>query len=329
MSDLEEQNLGTKVVPGRQEPAAISADALLAKSKLYAHRALKAKSCDEDEIYQIWAALALELLAKASLAAIHPCLVVDPVNPNSLLEACGINTDTKVKTVDAHVVYARLKHTVPKFGTPNAEACLRISQRRNAELHSGLAAFAGIQADAWEGEFWSTAQLILASMELELEDWVGKDSKIPIELARHFHGIKQQAARQRIADAEQQFEKTDGKKRSKKEKDTLREQSKSLDWYSHRDHFRYFLDHYWDQICPACECKGFMGGDRVDEQVIDQDLRSGYEIVAEYYSPMEFYCPTCELHLEGTEELEVANLEQEYEEKDEREIEYEPEYGND
>lgn len=326
MDKRDDQN---DVALGKQDPAAISADALLAKSKLYAHRSLQAKSRSEEDVYQIWAALALELLAKASLANIHPCLVVDPTNPNSLLEACGINTDTKVKTIDVHVVYARLKHTVPKFGTPNAEACLRISQRRNAELHSGLAAFSGIHADTWEGEFWSTAQLILASMRLELTDWVGKDSQIPSDLARHFHEIKRQAARQRVADSKQQFEKPDGKKLSKKEIEVFREKSKSLAWYLYRKHFCYLLDNYTEQTCPACGCKAFMGGDRIDEQVIDQDLYSGYETVVKYYLPMEFYCPTCELHLDGNEELEAADLEHEYNEEEERQIEYEPEYGND
>lgn len=313
----------------RHESAAISADALLAKSKLYANRSLQAKSRNELETYQIWAALALELLAKASLARIHPCLVVDPTNPNSLLEACGINTDTRVKTIDANLVFARLKHTVPKFRTPNAETCLRISQRRNAELHSGLSAFSGIQADTWEGEFWSTAQIILISMNLQLHDWVGTDSRIPLELANHFRDIKQRAASQRVIDAQQHFEQVDGKKRKKIELDQLRNNSRNLDWNIYSKFFRYSLDQHWKQECPACACTGFMGGDRVDEQVINQDHHSGYEDVEIFYSPVEFYCPNCELHLEGYEEIEATNLEEDFIEEIEREIEYEPDYGND
>jgi hypothetical protein len=59
--------------PHKEVPPAISAEALLGKSQLYASRALQAKASKDSEVYQIWAALALELLGKAQLAGIHPC----------------------------------------------------------------------------------------------------------------------------------------------------------------------------------------------------------------------------------------------------------------
>lgn len=79
------------------------------------------------------------------------------------------------------MVFARLKHTVAKFGTPHAKLCELISSRRNAELHSGQAAYAGVMDSNWEGEFWTTSELILASMGLELEDWVAVSRK-PLRL---------------------------------------------------------------------------------------------------------------------------------------------------
>ncbi|AZF48727.1 MULTISPECIES: hypothetical protein [unclassified Pseudomonas] len=325
MSDMEKMDKHSKSTPGKHEPVTLSAGALFAKSRVFAHRALKAKDGADNDVFQMWAALALELLAKASLAKIHPSLVVDAVNPNSLLEACGFNTNTVVRTVDANVVFARLKHTVPNFGTPNAEACKRISARRNAELHSGHAAFSGMPLDAWEGEFWSAAQLILISMGLDLEAWVGAESQIPLELLRHFRDIKAQAARHRIADAKATFVKD----HTKKDQEALQIAARSFNSVSYLENFRYSLDHHWEQTCPACTCTGFLGGDRADEEVIDQDFGSGYETVNEFYSPMEFYCPTCQLHLEGEDALDEAGLSDEYSEESEREMEYEPEYGND
>ncbi|WP_447902986.1 hypothetical protein [Pseudomonas serbica] len=324
--------------PHKEVPPAISEEALLGKSRLYASRALQAKASKDSEVYQIWAALALELLGKAQLAGIHPCLVVETDNTNSLLEACGVETDTKVKTISANVVFARLKHTVEKFGTPHAKACELISSRRNSELHSGQAAFAGMIDHDWEGQFWSTSQLILASMGLELEDWVGSESKIPTALAKDFHTIKVQAAKQSIANARATFEKPDDlpgssqqkqKKRTLKDITALREHSQSFNWWAYRETFRYLLDSYWDVLCPACQCKGFLGGDRVHEEVIEQDHESGYETVERYFTPVEFYCPTCDLRLDGTEAMKAADFEEEYTELVEREIEYEPDYGND
>lgn len=329
-------NSGKK--PRKEVPSAISAEALLGKSRLYATRALQAKASKDSEVYQIWAALALELLGKAQLAAIHPSLVVETDNPNSLLEASGVETDTKVKTIGAHVVFARLKHTVAKFGTPHAKSCELISSRRNAELHSGQAAFAGVADSDWEGEFWATSELILASMGMELEDWVGGESKIPAALAKDFHTIKVQAAKQSIANARATFEKPDEvsrssqqkpKKRSPKDVKALREQSQSLSWWTYRDAFRYVLDSHWDVSCPACESKAFLAGDRIHEEVIEQDHESGYETIERYSTPVEFYCPTCDLHLEGSEAMKAADFDEEYVEQDDREIEYEPDYGND
>lgn len=325
MNDGGKMDKHSKSAPSKHESVALSADALFAKSRVFAHRALEAKDGADHDVFQMWAALALELLAKASLAKIHPCLVVESANPNSLLEACGFNTNTVVKTVDANVVFARLKHTVPNFGTPNAEACKRISARRNAELHSGQAAFSGLALEAWEGEFWSAAQLILISMALDLEDWVGAESLVPLELLKHLRDIKAQAARQRIADAKAMFV-TD---HTKKALEALQTVTKSFNSISYLGNFRYYLDHHWQQICPACTCTGFLGGDRADEEVIDQDFSSGYETVNQYFSPMEFYCPTCQLHLEGEEALIVAGLAEDYSEEIEREMEYEPDYGND
>lgn len=202
---------------GRHLSVALSSEALYGKSQVYVQRALEAKDSKDQEVYQIWAALALELLAKASLAKIHPCLVVEVANPNSLLEACGIHTDTAVRTVDANIVFARLKHTVPNFGTPNAEACKKISARRNAELHSGQAAFASVPPEASEGEFWSAAQLILSAMGLTLDDWVGVASRTPMKLLRHLGMLKRKAARQRISDASQIFAlNPEGKKRPRR-----------------------------------------------------------------------------------------------------------------
>ena len=115
-----------KAKRGRTVPTAISPQALLDKSKLFAKRSIDAKEADLESECQLWAAGALELLAKAQLASIHPCLVVEPHNPNSMLEACGVSTMTKVRTIDASVAYVRLIHTVNNFTTPVMEGCRQL-----------------------------------------------------------------------------------------------------------------------------------------------------------------------------------------------------------
>jgi hypothetical protein len=67
--------------PASKEPGitvALSADALMGKSQAYIGRALAAKAGGSTGEHQLWASLALELVGKATLAKIHPCLVADP-----------------------------------------------------------------------------------------------------------------------------------------------------------------------------------------------------------------------------------------------------------
>ena len=123
----------------RTIPPALSDDALYGKAALYARRALEAKEVDAEDAYQLWATLALELLGKFALARVHPSLVVDPKNSNSMLEACGISTATAVRTIDANEVFLRLKHVVPGFNSLAYNSCKDLADRRNAELHSGHA----------------------------------------------------------------------------------------------------------------------------------------------------------------------------------------------
>ena len=55
--------------------------------------------------------------------------------------------------------------------------------RRNAELHSGEAAFEGIKGSSWQPRFYQTCYVLLASMGMTLEDFVGEDeAKIASQL---------------------------------------------------------------------------------------------------------------------------------------------------
>ena len=64
-------------------------NALFAKSQLYISRGYKASQGNDLEEYQLWAALALELLGKSTLAWVSPTLVADPQCVESLFAACG------------------------------------------------------------------------------------------------------------------------------------------------------------------------------------------------------------------------------------------------
>ena len=114
---------------------ALSHEALYGKSKVYITRGLNAKSRADHGEYQLWASLALELLGKSALAAIHPSLVADPQSYISLFAAAGINIDTDIKTIIAKTVFERLTHVSAQgkkqFDTNTAKFCQDMALKRN------------------------------------------------------------------------------------------------------------------------------------------------------------------------------------------------------
>jgi hypothetical protein len=324
--------LPKKPAKGRQTPTALLPESLLTKSKKFAKRSLELKAAGDLDESQLWASMALELLAKASLSLIHPSLVVETDNLNSLLEASGINTRTPVRTIKANDTYARLKHTVPHFGTLAFEACKKLAERRNAELHSGEAALSSVPPIGWEGDYWNAAELILNSMNSDLREWLGADSKAPQELLKNLRTAKKQAATERVKQRAAEFSKpADGRKRGKKEIEEIHAQSKALRPNDFIGSFQYFYAQYWLQECPACKSYGIAGGDEAYEDLAEDqsDADYGYEIIERGFDPIEFHCPSCQLSLVGEEALRAVGISEQYIETQESEIQYEPDYGND
>lgn len=312
-------------------PIAISHDALLAKSKLHAKRSLEAKKVGLDVECQLWAATALELLAKSQLASIHPSLVVESDNPNSLLKANGISTGTVIRTINASVAYARLKHSVPHFSTPVHDECKKLAERRNAELHSGDAACAAMPKETWEGDFWNAADLILNSMDLDLKEWLGADSKAPASLLKDYRQAEKQAALQRVKHHAELFKNSPQGKLGKAKFEKLVDETSKVDPEKYMNQFRYLYTKYWHHKCPSCATFGIAAGDQAWEEPTEDQSNAeyGYEIIERGYMPSEFHCPACELSLVGDIGISAAGINDVYVEECEEEIEYEPDYGND
>jgi hypothetical protein len=312
-------------------PTAIAYDSLLAKSKLCAKRSLEAKEAGFDVETQLWAAMALELLAKAQLARIHPSLIVEVENPNSLLEANGIPTGTVIRTINASVAYARLKHTVTHFSTPVHDECKKLAERRNAELHSGSAACAAMPPEAWEGDFWNAADLILSSMDLDLKEWLGAGSDAPKNLLKNHREAEKKAAIQRVKHHAALFKKSPMGKLGTKKFEELVKETGAIDPQTHMKQFHYLYTKYWHYECPSCGTFGVAAGDQEWEELADDQSGAdyGWQIVERSYSPSEFHCPVCQLSLVGDTAVHAVGITDSHVEEDEEEVEYEPDYGND
>lgn len=194
---------------------------------------------------------------------------------------------------------------------------------------SGVAACSGMDLATWEGMVWHAADLILDALDMDLAQWLGTQADEPLKELKEYRQAQKAAAQSKIDVAAQAFKagklgKLSGEKFMGLVNKTARLPIRTED-------FRYHYDCHWHQECPACHTIGVAAGSLAwEEQAADQsDHDFGYELVERGYLPTEFHCPTCKLALVGELAMEAAGLEDTHVEQEEREIEYEPEYGND
>ena len=305
---------------------AINGEALHTKSKVYMARALARKAAGDLDEYQLWASLALELLGKSALAHAHPSLVVDPTHWQSMFVAAGIKITTDVKTITAKTLFQRLTHLVPKFDAKVQDFCGAISERRNAELHSADLPFKAMRLEAWEARYWHACDTILGHMGSSLEQWLGAaDAEAPRQVLDEAGRALEAAVKLRVEAAKGSFEdlKKPERERLAREAETgLPEQRAKL--------FANTSDAIWIDTCPACGCRGFMAGDQTGEDISkESDDYAIWEVVDREFVGEEFRCPSCDLTLAGNDEIDAAGLNYIHEDQQEREMDYEPDYGND
>jgi hypothetical protein len=308
---------------------AINYEALYAKSKVYIGRALAKKGALDLDEYQLWASLALELLGKALLASKHPSLVVDPNHSPSMFVAAGINVTTDVKTITAKTLFDRLAHLVPRFDKTIEKFCRDIAERRNAELHSADLPFRAMRLEAWEARYWHACDTILQETGSSLERWLGAaDAKAPRQLLAEAAAALEAAVKLRVEAAKERFQAL-----KKSEQQRLAAEAELREPQHQTAIFKGSYDHTWMRTCPSCGCRAFMTGEQTAEDISEERYEGSagaiWETVDREFVGEEFRCPTCELLLTGSDEIEATGLNYIHEDQQEREMEYEPEYGND
>lgn len=308
---------------------ALSSAALFHKSRVYISRGLRAKNEGSSDEYQLWASLALELLAKSSLSAVHPALIADPAHYQSLFAACGYEISPDVKTITAKTLFERLTHVSKSFDKRIQTFCVQMTLRRNSELHSGESPFSASAAEVWEARFWYAAHTILQMQEKDFDEWLASEEATSKrnDLIATREAVRMMVST-RIVHAREDFER---KYKNQEKRQEVLEASKLIKPWEYWKEFTYILDTHVAQKCPACHGMGILGGSRFEEHVSeDQDPEDPYtEYIEVEYSSEEFLCPVCQLHLQGTQEIYATDLPGEFTETEEREREFEPDYGND
>jgi hypothetical protein len=297
--------------------------ALFNKSRRYAHRAIDARNNMDHDQFQLWSSLSLELLAKAALASINPCLIADPQHWPSLFAASGGPIQGEYRTIIAKTAFERLTHIHKRFGAKERDFCMLLSTRRNSELHSGELPFEDIRPDSWVPKFWSVASIILEAAGQSLEKWIGeKEAHDAVEIIEERLSALEQAVQARIEIHRRDFEKLYPKgSEARRLFETLRR-------YKAHPHYVSISDsEKTDAVCPACGLHGELTGipwnvikhspefdGEVWSQTVTKDCASEY-----------FQCRYCELELDGVDEIKSAGLSEEFEISEE----VTPDYGED
>jgi hypothetical protein len=299
---------------------ALTYEDLWNKAKALIDRAISKRDESAFDEFQLWASISLEILGKATLAKIHPVLVVNPEKFEFLLIACGHTPSDNYKTIMATTLFDRCKTVVKNFDKVAEGFCVEMANRRNADLHSGEVPFEGIAIDAWQPKYWQVTKLLLEAQGKKLEDYLGtEEAKAAEEIINDASLALTKAIEGRIRKHEAIFLKT------------YPENQRQQVFEHAQITINARLSHdETDARCPACRSPGIMTGEYLTRE--DRGSTEDEPWISEvenFFGAEDFECIVCGLKLVGVDEVVAAGFDSGFTKLDYKETDYEPDYGND
>jgi len=239
--------------------------------------------------------LALEALARATLANVHPVLLADPLQEGNILYAFGYHTTEQPRSVKAKTVFTRCKTVVKDFTEQEFKFCMSLAERRNQELHTGVSAFEDFPSKLWLADYFRICKLLLPCLGLTLSHLFGREEALSadkmIEAAEKQH---ERDVYKLIADAKKSFEAlSPDNKLHTKAAGSLQAQAQTTELGKLA-------------TCPSCEAQGLLSGEKVS---LAEPVLAGDQISQETVAlPTEFACFSCGLRLRGYSAIHQAQL---------------------
>jgi hypothetical protein len=269
--------------------------ALLSKARRYVEQM---QTCDHDDWrFAFWSSLALELIARASLAKVSPVLLADSNNNEwtQLYFALGY-TPTAQKFIPKSAaisdVLTRLQAINPTFEKELRDFCSVHIAMRNAELHSAEMPFEDLKASTWLWKFYRSCEVHLASLNVDLINLLGPEQAAFAK--QQIDAAKDEAAKAVLGTIKSFKEVWEAK--PEKERNKLTEKADA--WASRQ------AGHIVD--CPACSCEALLGGDPIAAP--KKTLKNDVVIETQAMAPSQFQCVACGLKINGLSQLSAAGL---------------------
>lgn len=283
-----------KTIVPTATPQAWDPDALYLKAERYVQHMSTLNSDDWE--YALWSSLSLEFLARAALANVSPALLAETTNSwSSLYHALGFTPTEKrfaPKSITISEVFKRLTAILPDFTTEQENFGIRHTGMRNTELHSGTLAFDGVKGSTWQPDFYQTCKILLASMDITLQDFLGGDEA---DVAEQLIAAAADDGAQAVRGEVEAHRKVWAAK-DEEERTTLGEQAAV--WATRR------AGHRVD--CPACASRALVIGEPVSAPI--QKLEDDEITETQEYLPNQFQCIACGLKITGLSRLTVVGL---------------------
>lgn len=251
----------------------------------------------EDPIFGLWAALALELLARSALASVSPALLAEPDKDHRyLLHALGRGAEKTSRKSIASVQVLQLCSTIfAEFTEEDKNVATAIINRRNEELHSGTAAFIEYPSSKWLAGFHKACKALCKAQGKELADFYGDaEADNAEEMLAAQRTVVKGHVESKIAAHRKVF---DAKPKDERDKiaATAQKLAAELAWKG-----------YHKTKCPSCGCWAGIQGDVYGRESVSHE--DGEVVVRRPVSPRSLSCSACDLRLMGYAELDSAGL---------------------
>jgi hypothetical protein len=264
-----------------------NSDDLAAKAKVYLDRAFRAERASE--LFPFWCSMSLELYGRAVVANVSPALLADPNQGDSILYAFGLAPSGK--SIQAKTVFERCRLIVEDFSKEDFDFAMFLMDRRNAEVHTGEAAFVGLP-QSWVASFLRLIMKLLPRLELELAEIVPEGEITWLEQVSEAEDAAiAGSVKKKVNVCRQYFDLKPGEERVK-----LHEEAKRL----------VPLPPNRRVDCPACDGPAVQRGElKVTRDPVLRDETLYTEFV---FLPTAVTCASCGLNLPSFSELVAAGL---------------------
>lgn len=237
-------------------------------------------------------------------------LLAAPNRPNSLYYGLGLDRDRDPFDVDSapSAAIAELcERFVGGFGPGERAVFENARRRRNAELHSALAAMEGLDR-GWRGRLFATCRVLLAHLKLSLTDLLGSEAgHLAERLVVEDAASVRKEVEATIESARKRFAKLPGAQREtrrQKAEAGLRFDPLGGGQPTTRPGPSRLLR---EVPCPACQTRVGLTGEVVTRNRPRVDAE-GDLVQTEIAVPSLLDCPVCGLCLEGVAALTVRGL---------------------